>query len=112
MWDQKRCQVVRLFSTVPVTDEQVFHSTEVYDQSNNQITGALRDQIAKVVTSKRPVCVAADGLDLIDDVGGIHGFCNFLLSIHEGTEEEKSEMKKWAAGQGWTGRRVKPENIL
>ena len=100
------------YVTVSVTDKQVYNSTEAYDQGNAPITGLLRDQIAKVVTSKRPVCIAADGLDLIDDVGGVHGFCEFLLSIHEGTDEEKSEMKEWTAGQGWTGRRVKPENIL
>lgn len=100
------------YVTVSVTDKQVYNSTEAYDQGNKPISGVLRDQIAKVVTSKRPVCIAADGLDLIDDVGGAHGFCDFLLSIHEGTDEEKSEMKEWAAGQGWSGRRVKPENIL
>lgn len=100
------------YVTVSVTDKQVFNSTEVYDQGNKPITGVLRDQVAKVVTSKRPVCIAADGLDLIDDVGGIRGYCDFLLSIHEGSDEEKTEMKEWAAGQGWTGRRVKPENIL
>ena len=100
------------YVTVSVTDKQVYKSTEAYDQGNAPITGLLRDQIAKVVTSKRPVCIAADGLDLIDDVGGVHGFCDFLLSIREGTDEEKLEMKEWAAGQGWTGRRVKPENIL
>ena len=100
------------YVTVPITDKQVFRSTEAYDQENTPITGMLRDQIAKVVTSMRPVCIAADGLDVIDDVGGICGFSDFLLSIHEETEGEKLKMKEWAAGQGWTGRRVKPENIL
>ena len=53
-----------------------------------RITQAELDEaIAKVYTTYRPVCVAADGISLVDDAGGIYGFVSFLRSIHP-TEEK------------------------
>ena len=48
----------------------------------------------------------------MDDVGGISGFCHFLVSIHEGSQDEKEEQLAWARGQGWTGRKMLPERML
>ena len=59
-----------------------------------------------------PACVFADGLNVMDDVGGIHGFCDFLETINGGDPEEAEESRSWAKWMGWTGRKTKPENIL
>lgn len=57
-------------------------------------------------------CVYSDGLNVLDDVGGISGFADFLISLHEGDPDERESFKNWASGQGWTGREYKPEKIL
>lgn len=63
-----------------------------------------------------PVCVEADGLPVMDDVGGVHGYCEFLKGIHgienNGPYDDPEESKQWARGMGWTGRMSKPKNIL
>ena len=96
----------------PISTEDVLRSTEAYDSSNVAVDSETREQIARVVALFRPVCISADGLPVLDDVGGIHGYCDFLKELHEGSDEEREEMRDWAKGQGWTGRRQKPENIL
>lgn len=87
----------------------------------------------------RPVCLAADGLPVMDDVGGLGGYVRFLRGIHRAEEwsywarktaEEggkKTEIPEnipdnwgydednildWAWGQGWTGRMSRPEKLL
>lgn len=57
----------------------------------------------------------ADGLNVMDDVGGLYGFQDFLRTINSKNPddaEEKEDLKSWAKGMGWTGRKVKAENIL
>ena len=61
----------------------------------------------------RPVTLAVDGEMLMDDVGGIHGFTDFLRTINpdlsglspeekESARNEKKEMLAWAKGvQNW-----------
>lgn len=60
----------------------------------------------------RPVLIARDGEMLIDDVGGISGFADFLRGINPDLErmnkedkkeakQEKSELLAWAKGLGW-----------
>lgn len=60
----------------------------------------------------KPVCVAADGFPVLDDVGGMRGFCEFLRTVNEGGPEEKKESREWARSLGWTGRMSKAENML
>ena len=65
----------------------------------------------------RPVCIAADGISLVDDAGGLWGFVQFLRSQHPREEaaywgkesipdnspyEEKQKSLIWAKGLGWT----------
>lgn len=58
------------------------------------------------------MCVAADGLKVVDDCGGLHGYLNMLRTINGDDKEESNDMKVWARGLGWTGRKSKPENML
>ena len=69
----------------------------------------------------RPVLIARDGIDVMDDVGGLPGFTNFLESINpvldgltpeerEEAMQEKRDWLVWAKGQGWK-RNEKMRNI-
>lgn len=41
------------------------------------LDGFLED----VISDYRPVCIRKDGIELVDDVGGIYGFCDMLRTI-------------------------------
>ena len=97
---------------VPITKEHYMESTEGYNQNNQPVFDEIRKQIALVVTTYRPLCIFADGLNVMDDVGGIPGFCSFLASIHEGSQSDKEGQLARARGQGWTGRKIPPERML
>ena len=59
-----------------------------------------------------PVCTKVDGLNVMDDVGGISGLLNFYRIINGEDLDEKAEMREWARSLGWTGRMSKPENMV
>ena len=72
-----------------------------------------KKELEAVLHSYAPVCMEADGLPVLDDVGGIHGYADFLLAIHrEDDETERDSIRGWARTQGWTGRTIKPKNML
>lgn len=74
----------------------------------------------------RPVCVAADGLPLVDDVGGVNGFIQYLRAINpdqeekywresmpdNGPYEDRESSLVWAKSLGWSGRKGKVKNLL
>ncbi|MDO5397236.1 MAG: hypothetical protein Q4G33_04835 [bacterium] len=105
------------FVMVPITKEAIAENQHPIDKNGKEIEGELRDQLINVVVKHKPVCVSADGLPLLDDVGGIGGYCAFLLGVH-GREcdaydyNDKEETIEWGRGMGWNGRMNKPENIL
>ena len=87
---------------------------EISEKPQMVSTGDLNEVIAK----HKPVCVAKDGIELVDDVGGIAGFCRMLRTIYEcdiyDDEEldERDSMLDWAEMMGWTGRRISPKQTL
>lgn len=80
----------------------------------------LKRQVAEVFAKRSPVCLAADGLAVMDDVGGTPGYSEFLEKIYdkevisrsEDGEEEREELLDWARGMGWNGRRTSPARML
>ena len=71
----------------------------------------------------RPVLIARDGEMLVDDVGGLSGFCDFLQTINPDykglTPEEKEEAKlekhdmiAWAKSLGWHRDKTGEFNLL
>jgi len=75
----------------------------------------LREKLQTVYLKGQPICVQADGLNVMDDVGGLYGYQRFLEEINSNDpedEEERENTKIWARGMGWTGRKKKPESIL
>ena len=79
---------------------------------------ALVDSLEEVFTKHRPICIAKDGIELVDDVGGIGGFCKMLKTIYEAdiyddeAMNERDDMLGWAEMMGWTGRRISPRQTL
>ncbi len=67
---------------------------------------------AKVIADRKPVCIAKDGLNVLDDCGNVHGYIDMLRTIHEDDRVEKQEMREWARAQGWTGRDVSPKHMI
>lgn len=77
-----------------------------------EVSEELRAQLAVVDVKKMPICTKADGLNVMDDVGGISGLLDFYRIIYGDDPDEKAEMREWARGLGWTGRMSKPEKMV
>lgn len=75
----------------------------------------MRKIQCEIVEKHRPICIAKDGIELVDDVGGIRGFCDRLKTIYETDLDDDKEMEEgdsmpgWAEMMGWTGRKIRPE---
>ncbi|MDN6194031.1 MAG: plasmid pRiA4b ORF-3 family protein, partial [Alkalibacterium sp.] len=60
-----------------------------------------------------PVCLSRDGVDVMDDVGGLSGFANFLRTINEPEDkQEAADFKRWARSMGWKQKKVVPSKVL
>lgn len=72
------------------------------------------DEAIRIVAEKhKPVCVHKKGDYVMDDVGGMGGYTEFLRGIYiSDDKEEKDELKKWAQGMGWSNRKVALKNML
>ena len=62
--------------------------------------------------TEKPSCIHADGLCVLDDVGGIGGYCDFLETIHGSDKGEAQAYRQWARSLGWTGRLVAPDKLI
>lgn len=66
-----------------------------------------------VISKHIPVCIHRDGVFVLDDVGGLCGFADFLGKIYESEgKEEKAEYRSWAQNLGWSTRKVSNKIIL
>lgn len=89
----------------------------------------LEEAVLQVCTKYKPVCIAQDGLPVLDDVGGMSGFIQFLKGINQkGRKKEgewnddwseeyglygnKQESLEWAKSLGWSKRKVSNKNLL
>ena len=97
---------------VPVTDKQVLADKTAFDMNNQKLGKAMTLKVAFVAMKKKPIGLAVDGLSLMDDVGGIHGYIDFLRTIHGDDPDEKQDLKEWAKWMGWTGRMNTPETLI
>jgi hypothetical protein len=60
-----------------------------------------------VLNKHKPVCINKDGISVLDDVGGLSGFVDFLGVIYEGEDKEESaNARAWAKSLGWSDRKV------
>ena len=99
------------FVVIP-NEESLIEEARAYDMNNQPQEDTLSKLIQTVEIKGKPICIFADGLPVMDDVGGIHGYVDFLMTSRLGNPEERDDIRSWASGMGWTGRMYKPENIL
>ena len=90
----------------------LFDAVDNRQQSKCEVDEELRAQLAVVDVKKMSICTKADGLNVMDDVGGISGLLDFYRIINGDDPDEKAEMREWARGLGWTGRMSKPEKMV
>ena len=94
--------------------ETVLMDENGYDCSDPYIEGEPREPVRKVMAELSPVCIDVDGMCVFDDVGGIHGFCEFLKGLH-GIENDHGYVEEdieWAKSLGWRPVMPKAETIL
>ncbi len=99
-----------LMEMLQMTDEEKEYA--YLDANQNKIEGEILPLIQKVDNEGIPVCIAADGLNVMDDCGGPRGYINFLSTIHGSDREEARSMREWGRGQGWTGRKTRTDRML
>ena len=96
----------------PITEASYQAQTEVYDRNNETVSEKLRQKVLRCHLDRRPQCLAADGLNVMEDIKGLSEFAAFLIKIHDGEIGDREQLLEWARTQGWNGRMMKPENIL
>lgn len=50
---------------------------------------------------KWSLCLATDGMNVMEGVKGLSGFADFLLKIHDEDPEKRDQMLEWARNRGW-----------
>ena len=90
---------------VRITCEEIY--TSIHD-----IPYATDERLQEIIDRNKPLCITSDGMNLVDDCGGIDGFLRMLRTINGKDKDEARDMKEWARSLGWTGRVYKPENML
>ena len=103
--------------SIAITDEDITKEQRPVDINGKEAECELRNQLINVILKQKPICVSADGLPVLDDIGGVCGYCDFLLGIHGQKRSvneysSKEETIEWGRSMGWNGRMNKPENIL
>ena len=66
----------------------------------------------EVATLEKPLCIAADGLDVLENIGGVPGFCRFLTALNSNTPRIQSPAQEIAHIYGWTGKKRNNSNIV
>ena len=81
---------------------------------NNIIDEYELEEAEDIVISKhKPVCINKAGLSVLDDVGGLSGFADFLGTIYEGEDkEESSGARAWAKSLGWSDTKLSNKMML
>lgn len=103
------------YIVLAATNEQAHDEQTPLYRNGEIIEGELAEHIRTLIVNCRPICISADGLPVLDDVGGIGGYCNLLLALHEQDNSQfknAEEAKEWSSGMGWNGRMNKPEKML
>ena len=111
----------------PVTNELIYNydfgdDWEVYitrkDSYNDLIeSNSITEKelnLAKNLVGRthRPVCINKEGVSVMDDVGGLVGFCYFLGRLYEGNKYEKEEAYDWAQHMQWDDEKNSIKEIL
>lgn len=72
-------------------------------------------ELEKLVIEKhKPYCIHRDGLPVMDDVGGLSGYAQFLGDKYEQVDIDVNvtELNTWATSMGWRPTKTVPRKIL
>ena len=66
-----------------------------------------------VMNEHRPVCIHRDGICVMDDVGGLGGFADFLEQLYESEDKEvNKQCRTWSKSQGWSDKKTGINKML
>lgn len=105
---------------VSITCDDIFSRGEsgAWTDMEGNGTEISAENLEQVVIKYRPVCIEKDGIELLDDIGGLGGFCRMLLlandpeAHNEDNEDEVFELLAWLDMNGWKGTMISPEKTL
>ena len=94
--------------------EVVISLEEEYGDSENAEASEMDEMVRRVESTLAPICVRSDGCNVLDDVGGIYGFCEFLKGLNgiENSFGYEPSHIEWARRLGWRNAVPKAEKIL
>lgn len=73
----------------------------------------LTDANETVLSKHKPVCIHKAGVFVLDNVGGLEGFADFLGTIYESDDkEERAGSRTWAQSLGWNMRKISNKMVL
>ena len=91
---------------------------DVWKDINGATPDVSANNLQEVTAKHRPICIQKDGIELVDDVGGIQGFCEMLKTLCEFNVSSEESMEVWeniagwAHMMGWSGRDISPKQTL
>lgn len=66
----------------------------------------------EIASTEKPLCIAADGLDVLENIGGIPGYCQFLCNLRSSKEHTRASAQEHALIYGWTGKHRNVSSIV
>lgn len=82
-------------------------------ESNAVSSEELAEANETVLSMHKPVCIYKDGISLMDDVGGLGGFADFLGTIYESDDkDDRANARAWAQSLGWSARKISNKMML
>lgn len=67
-----------------------------------------------VIKNHKPYCIYRDGISVMDDVGGLSGYANFLGEKYEqiNVDEDVRNINAWATSMGWRPTKTVPKVLI
>lgn len=77
-----------------------------------EVMPKLYAAVHRVSKDKAPVCIACDGVKVLDNIGGLEGFCEFLRDYNSDEPASLANAKVWAEEDKWKDRVPNPKTLL
>jgi len=105
---------------LPVTDKLIYNYdfgdnwvVEITKIDNYEENNSLEEAVNIVKDKYKPICIHKKGGYVMDDVGGMDGYTDFIRTIYTSKDvEERKSARNWANGMGWNSRKIKSEKML
>lgn len=84
----------------------------VVDHTGAEAMEDAQDIITDVVLENRPLCTAVLGPRVMDNIGGLAGFAEFLGRYHSSERDVRTRAVRQARQQSWSPDTPSPESVL